>query len=483
MSIHEAMVRDLKGVEILPGSHPAAAAMGLPGGRPAAVVRPARAEQVQKLVQWAGGNGTRLVPVSSGPPHCRGTGPVGEGEVVVDFSGMSGILRVDRKNRVVMVEPGVRYGPLQEAARGQGLRLCSPLAPRWGKSVLAACLEREPCMQPKFQWDAMDPLCCIEVVLGDGQVFRTGSAAGPGSLEQQWRSGDAQKSNMGPSQADFGRLFQGAQGTLGLAVWGSIRCEILPAIQRFHLVGAESFQALESAVHWMCRKKLGDELFVLSRAALSWLAAAGAPERERLAPRLPAWTLVYAACGYDRMPEKRVRCQEQYSADVLKGEGLGPGRELGGVSAEELGRTVLRPTPSGAGWRARARGGVEEVFFESFFGRTPEFVQVVRDRCVESGFPFDQVGVYVQPLLGGRYAHIEFDLPFDPESPQDRARAAGVAAGLPGPLMQAGAFFSRPYGAWAAHAFARDPAALAATRKIKAIFDPKGIFSPARLSL
>src|SRR5512142_618378 len=44
--------------------------------RPAFIVKPENAAQVQELVQWANRTLTPLVPVSSGPPHLRGgTGP------------------------------------------------------------------------------------------------------------------------------------------------------------------------------------------------------------------------------------------------------------------------------------------------------------------------------------------------------------------------------------------------------------------------
>jgi hypothetical protein len=39
---------------------------------------------------------------------------------------------------------------------------------------------------PKYHWDIGDPLACVEVIFGTGDMFRTGAAAGPGSLEEQW---------------------------------------------------------------------------------------------------------------------------------------------------------------------------------------------------------------------------------------------------------------------------------------------------------
>ena len=50
---------------------------------------------------------------------------------------------------------------------------------------------------------------------GNGEEFRTGQAAGPGTIEEQWTVGGKQKSPYGPGTASFHRIIQGAQGTMG----------------------------------------------------------------------------------------------------------------------------------------------------------------------------------------------------------------------------------------------------------------------------
>ena len=81
--------------------------------RPASVVKPKTAADVQKIVKFANETRTALVPVSSGPPHFRGdTVPSVGGAVIVDMSGMKKIMLVDRKRRVAMCEPGVTFAEL-----------------------------------------------------------------------------------------------------------------------------------------------------------------------------------------------------------------------------------------------------------------------------------------------------------------------------------------------------------------------------------
>ena len=151
------------------------------------------------------------------------------------MSGLKEIVRVDRRNRVAMIEAGLTFTELIPELEKEGLRLNMPLLPRAGKSVIGSMLEREPVIMPKYHWDIADPLLCTEVIFGSGDLFRTGSAAGPGTLEEQWEVGAAQEVASGPSQADWYRIIQGAQGTMGIVTWATIRCERLPRLENVNL--------------------------------------------------------------------------------------------------------------------------------------------------------------------------------------------------------------------------------------------------------
>ena len=171
------------------------------------VVTPKNTSETQQVVKWANRTGTGLVPISSGSPHFWGdTVPSAGGVVIVDLSRMKKIIRVDARNRVALVEPGVTFSELQPEVEREELRLNMPLLPRSSKSVVASLLEREPVIMPRFHWDMMDPLACTEIIWGSGDLFRTGSAAGPGTLEELQASGSAQKYGGGPAQVDYVRF-------------------------------------------------------------------------------------------------------------------------------------------------------------------------------------------------------------------------------------------------------------------------------------
>ena len=61
--------------------------------KPAMVVKPGNADEVQAIVKWANQTKTPLVPVSSGSPHFRGDSvPSSEGAVIVDLKRMNRII-------------------------------------------------------------------------------------------------------------------------------------------------------------------------------------------------------------------------------------------------------------------------------------------------------------------------------------------------------------------------------------------------------
>ncbi len=236
----------------------------LAAGKPVALVRPRTTEQVQRLVELANRVDINLVPVSSGAPHFRGDTLPGKPGVLVDMSANDRIARMDRRNKVAIIEPGVTFGMLKEAAAKAGLRVFMPLMPRATKSVLASCLEREPITIPKYHWDMTDPLLCTEVIFGSGDLFRTGSAAGPGTLEQQWAAGAAQKNPMGPAQTDLVRIVQGAQGTMGIVTWASVKQEVLPQIQNFHFAPEKRLPKLIDFTYRTLKPKLANEFLLLT---------------------------------------------------------------------------------------------------------------------------------------------------------------------------------------------------------------------------
>jgi FAD/FMN-containing dehydrogenase len=448
---------------------------------PTLVVKPANADEVKRIVTWANETSTPLVPVSSGPPHFRGdTVPSTGGSVVVDCSGMRGIIRIDRRNRLVMVEPGVTFGELIPALAKEDLAPLMPLVPRGSKSVVTSFLEREPIIMPRFHWDAQDPLLCTELIYGSGDLFRTGSAAGPGTIEEQWAVGRAQIRGMGPSQIDFTRLLQGAQGTMGIVTWATVKCRPLPKIKKTALIGSADLQRLIDFTYKVLWKKLGEDLLILNHSALSAILGNNNESIVALRDTLPEWILVYSIEGPGLLPQERVEYQYQESVEVAQSFGLELQSVIGGVRAEEVSEVISRPSEEPY-WKIRFKGGCEDLFFITTLDRSPGFVSRVYELTGQYRYAAQDMGIYIQPTVQGVNCHCEFNFFYNSQVQKEADKVEQFVKEASEHLVNIGAFFSRPYGSWAKVAYGREAQTIIALRKVKRIFDPNWIMNPGKL--
>ena len=465
--------------------------------RPLLVVRPGNADDVQNIVRWANGTGTPLVPVSSGPPHFRGDSvPGAEGAVIVDLSGMNRIIMMDRRNRVAVVEPGVTFSALQPALAKEGMRLPMPLLPRPSKSVLGSVLEREPLTNPRYAWSLTEPLRCLETVMGNGDMFRTGELAGASMststgggakcmpiekvLEARRKMQDTALYQYGPGQFNYHKLMSAAQGTMGIVTWASLRCEVLPQAHRFFLVPSEKLDALIGFAYKLLRIRFHDELLLLNGAALASILGDDAGQMMNMQKGLPPWILILGLAGRYILPEEKVAFMEQDIGEIAQQCGVRLEQAIPGTRAEQVGEAVLNPSKEPY-WKLRHKGGCQDIFFLTTMNRAPEFVATMQSLAEACTYPQSDVGVYLQPTHMGTSCHVEFSLPYDPASGSEVTRIQGLFAGAGEELSKQGAFFSRPYGIWADLAYGRDAAHTDLSRKLKKLFDPNNVLNPGKL--
>lgn len=442
---------------------------------PSLVVWPMSTDEVGRIVTWANSNSIALIPVSSGRPTHRGSSlPKVNNAVIVDLSRMNKIIRVDAKNKVAMVEPGVTFEQLVPELRKNELRPLMPLLPKASKSVLASCLDREATTIPRFHWDISDPLLCTETVFGSGDTLRTGSAAGPGTLEEQWASGQAQKNPQGPSQFDPFRIIQGSQGTIGITTWISMKCELLPQLHDVYLAGADSLVELEAFNYSLLRRRLVDEHFLMNSVAFS--AALGAMKK------IPNWILVLGLSGHGILAQEELEYRTGDTMDIAKEMNLNLTRSLGDVQGEDVKSILERPSEAPY-WKYVPRGDCKEIIFMTTLDEVDHLYSVFSKVADSVGFPEDQIGAYIQPIVQGVTTHCTFDLYYDPEDAEEVAAVGILLDKGQLRLLDEGAFFSRPYGSITAAVFEKSsPEMIKALQSVKRIFDPNSILNPGALS-
>jgi len=451
--------------------------------RPRYVVRPESAEQVKKIVEWANETLTPLVPVSSGPPHFRGDSvPSVGGAVIVDLSRMKRIIRIDPQNRVAMVEPGVTFTGLQVELNKVGLCAYTPLCPRRSKSVIGSMLEREPVTMPAHHWDSTDPMLCAEIVFGTGDILRGGEAAGPDTIEEQWEIGKAQMTPMGLSQFNEHRLLSGAQGTIGIVTWSTLKCRLISKRSRTLLIPSENITPLIDLSYRLMRIRLGDHCFILNSLNLACLLARTTQEINELRAELPPWALIVSFEGYGELPEEKVQYQEADFRDMARSCQLEPVTTILGRSTEDISALLSLPSDEPY-WKLRYKGGCYDIFFLTTFDKTPEFVSATSALAQSHQHPVEDIGVYIQPIVQGTSCHCEFNLYADLSRPNALNRIKWLVNEGSRDLAKQGGFFSRPYGSWVDFAYGGAAETVIMQRKVKKIFDPNGIMNPAKLCL
>jgi 4-cresol dehydrogenase (hydroxylating) flavoprotein subunit len=147
---------------------------------PSAVVMPTTVEEVQAVVRIANEHAIPLWTHGQGRNNAYGGGaPRVKGAVTVSLRRMNKVLEINEELGYAVVEPGTSWLELYEAIQAGGHNLmmsCTDLG--WG-SVIGNALDHGLTYTPYGQ-DFMMP-CGMEVVLGDGDLLRTGMGAMPGN--------------------------------------------------------------------------------------------------------------------------------------------------------------------------------------------------------------------------------------------------------------------------------------------------------------
>jgi FAD/FMN-containing dehydrogenase len=451
--------------------------------RPSFKVRPGTAEQVREIVLWANETLTPLVPVSSGAPHLRGgTLPSVPEAVIVDLAGMKRILKIDRRNRLALLEPGVTYSQLQPELQKEGLRVIMPLLPRANKSVIASLLEREPPMSPRYQWNLLEPLRSLEIVWGNGDRFYSGSGTFRGEREEDWQQGLVPVQGPGPGQLDFYKLVSAAQGSMGIVTWASVKCEVHPDLRKLFLVPAERLADLIDFTYRLLRFRFGDELFLVNNACLAYILAQDADKAVSLRNTLPPWTAVVGITGGQVLPREKVQARQKDIQELAQQSGLALVPALRGCREGELLALILNASAEPY-WKLRYKGGAQEIFFLSTLDRAAGYVATMQAAADEQQYPISDIGIYIQPVHQGVGCHCEFILPFDRDSQAESVRAEALLRDASHRLFGQKAFFSRPYGIWADMVYGADERTKMVTQKVKDIFDPNHLMNPGKLCL
>ena len=450
----------------------------LPSGLANAVVWPGSTEEVAKVVTYCNENNIPVVPVSS-RVHVHGSTIPKQGGVVIDLLRMNKIFEIDLSNRLVRFEAGVTWKQLTDALTEKGMRPIMPLLPRPDRSVLTDTLERE--VPTNIVYDYGEPTQSLEIVWANGSIFRSGSASVNGFPESHSRGANPS----GPG-LDFYRFMQGAQGTMGIVTWMSMKIESIPKIDKIFFAPIDNLSSAMDFLYRILPRRIGQECLLLNNVDLAGIVADKIEDFDTLCAKLPPWTLVLTISGLLRRPEEKIAYEEKFLTDVLRNEfpNILLSDKLPGFPG--LGKKLLpmlrAPWPTDVKyWKNRLRGGCQDIFFITKPEKASDFIKIVETVAAKHGYPLSDIGKYIQPIEHNRACHLEFNFFYDPENEQEKAMIIKLNREASLALMDAGGFFSRPYGELAPIVFDRAGNYTTALKRVKKVFDSNNIMNPGNL--
>lgn len=435
------------------------------------VAYPVSAEEVQRIVKYAN---ERLIPVTprSSGVSFYGAGIPGEGGIVVDLSRMNKILEIDARNKRVKVEPGVTWSQVQDELEKEGLMVCNPLLPHRSKSVLTSAAEREPILICKTEYS--ETMLTSELVLGDGELFWTGSALGKGM-----------KTQICPDAMIPGaRLWQGAQGTLGIFTWANIKAEYLPTMDKLFFIPFDRIENVVEPIRRIQHRMLGNECLVLNNFNLAAILAENWPgEFETLRENLPPWTVILDLAALHRLPEEKLEYEEEALMEVASELHFTPQHTVGGITGLESAvlKILRKPWPGDVYWKFRYKGACHDIFFYAPLNRASEFMEAMSGLAVQYGYPTGDIGVYLQPLERARVCFCHFGFHCNPEDAREVDLVHSLYLAASEMAIDMGGFFATPYGRWADMVYSRAASYTRVLKIVKSAYDPNNILNPGKL--
>lgn len=449
--------------------------------KPEAVVKVLSTEQIQSIVKFANRFKIPVTPKSSSTGFYGASIPE-QGGIVLDMSDMKKVLRIDKRNKWVMVEPGVTLNDLQKELAAQGMRAFNSLLPHTEKSFMTGLLEREPRITPKHHLD--ETIQTMEIVLPTGDLMHTGSmAVAPGKPENAHKDAKTDLCNaMGPG-LDWYRLIPGSLGTYGIVTAMNIKAGFLPVRQKLLFIGFDTIEKAVEPLYRIQRKLIGDECFLMNSRCLATIISPSAESIKEIQSQLPPFIIVLNITAGEWLPDEKMQYQEDALKEIAKTFYLKPLETLPNIRGYEtaLSDNLYSAWNNGGYWKGRGKGASKDIFFLTQLQNAPEFLNIINNGVAGSNYPVSDIGIYIQPKQNGRAFHMEAVFPFDPENAEEKQRAETIFSATSRALYSKGAFFYRIYGEWADMVYNSTGELHATLKRIKKTFDPENILNPGKL--
>lgn len=467
-----------------------------PDNRPAAVLYPASTTEVQRIVQAANRHKVQLFPISTGQNIGLGSkSPMCAGQIVVDLGRhMNQVLEVNETLGYCEVEPGVSFQSLYDELNKRGSRLMmSPTAGPPQGSLLGNALDKGG--GGGAAADHFGSVCGMEVVLGNGDIIRTGD----GSLQA------AEHLNWHVSKYSFGPALDGlfTQSNYGIVTRAGIWLMLRPPhIEPFFFSAAddddlgeviELVRPLKQTNFVPTQIRVTNDLYLIAAAETNpeYAASGGRSQISDEARRalqhkhgLGSWNISGALFGASKQAvEPQIDRLRAHFAKSSKIRYIPP-EEARAVAPLDIARKNYLGMPSDGELRMlnwRPGGGTAW-----FLPGLPMNGQIANDMQKRSREICRQHGLeyMVSNVCGPRFARGVHTLVFNRSDPDEAGRADRCYRELAALYADRGVFVGRaPTTYQQFHQEQRMPGIVQACEAIKRALDPNGVIAPGKYGI
>jgi len=439
----------------------------IPQRLPVCAVKPGSVEEIQAILKVASLNRLPVIPCSSA---CCGHGasiPSVPG-ITLDLQRLNTIHLIDDIYRNAVIEPGVSFAQLQQAAKDKGFRALCPLELPSVASVVSTYVE----MTPLFSWPryGTESVLTMEVMMPGGELLKTGMAAIP-VIDKPYFP-------FGTTPSYFNKVWFGSQGTLGIVTKAVVKLKTDYETKKVLFIPADSCEHILPALKEIKRLDSPVEFFIADAVYLAGMLADSSEGFCALRDSLPAATAVMVLRG----EQERISYQQEDLRDLAKKMGFSLTEELAADAAAAQKVLDEIEAPQGYERFKRLRGSYAVIPFICMARQVPLFNRVVGQIAQQFKCDPGTMGSLILPVEPARL-HFQYSFYSDPSNGQQQAMLRQLYQVLGSTLIKMGAFFSRPYGEWAGKVYEKADAYKSMLKKIKKEIDPENIMNPGKLNL